>query len=193
MALVLTPALEDSLAFELLIIYLIARRTYRLVRGAPYQEARILTTIALYSLLLAITLLESYLLLPTYLLGVDGAIVVVAALLFVGHAERTVVFERGPQGAWTYRLSWVIGGLYLGLWVARLVLELVFFPQVLEFQTITAAPTLSALVALAAVDGLFALSTGLLLGRSLGVIRAHRKLPREPPAPATSPPLRSET
>lgn len=186
---VLTPALEDGLVFEVLIIFLVGRRAFRLVNGVTYSEGRIMTSVVLYALLFAVTLLEVYLLLPWFTLVADVGIVAFGALVFVGHAERTVVFEQKRKGVWVYRLPVLVSLIYVVLWIARLGIDLVYFPQVLEFSAVTSVPSTDAVVALALVDGLFALSTGMLFGRSWGVIRAHAKLPKDAPVAAASPSL----
>jgi hypothetical protein len=179
----ISPALEEAIAVELIIILLVARRAYLMYRGVAYSPQRLYLMMALYGFLVAITLAETFSLFPWYATVADLAIVAVTAWLFTGHAASTVIFE-GPPGARKYRLPITLVLVYLVLFGIRLALEAGYFPTLIETGVAPAAGTIStfAYVALAVVDALFAFSAGLLIGRSLGVIRAHDRLPGEPPA-----------
>jgi len=182
------------------IILIIARRTIRQIRGAPYSVGRLVVFAAIYVLLFVAlasgTLYaavaawgsNAYVLLAPYL-----AIPLVGVYLAAPYVRRIVRFERREGGDWYYRLSWHIPVLYLTLFTARIVAEIAVlgiagaepsFPP-------PPPPSVGALEVLIGVDLMFAASLGLMVGRGLGVVRAHRDLPAEPSASPPSPPLPS--
>ncbi|MCI4322437.1 MAG: hypothetical protein L3K03_00185 [Thermoplasmata archaeon] len=182
---VVSPALEEAIGLELLILFLVARRAYQMYMGVTYSAPRLYLVMVLYGFLLALTLGETYALFPWYATAADVAIVVATAWLFTAHAASTVVFETGPTGVRKYRLPISLVLVYIVLFAVRLAIEVVYFPSLITDGTAPAAGTIStvAFVALATVDALFAFSTGLLFGRGLGVVRAHDRLPAIPPPP----------
>jgi len=191
-----------ALVFLVLLIFLVARRTIRQVQGAPFSVPRLFVFAGLYVLLfgaLAFTTLyaavgtwgeNAYLLLGPYI-----ALPVVAGVLAAPYVRRIVRFERRESGEWYYRLSWHVPVLYLALFTVRLVAEVAVFGAaglVPSFPP-PAPPSTGALEILVGVDLLFSVSLGLLLGRGVGVVWAHRDLPAEAhaPSPPPSPPLPS--
>jgi hypothetical protein len=183
----ISPALEEAIGIELLILLFVARRAYQMYNGVAYSSARLYVTMVLYAFLLVVTLAESFVLFPWYAPIGDVVIVAVAAWWFTGHAASTVVFETTPTGGRQYRLPMTLVLVYIVLFGIRLAIEFVYFPTLLTEGVAPAAGSIStiALIALATVDALFSFSTGLLFGRSLGVIQAHDRLP---PAPTPTPP-----
>ena len=184
----------------LLIVLLIARRTVAQVSGARVSFARMFGFGAFYALLfvtLAFGTLyaaigawgpDAYGLLALYL-----AVPVAAGTLAVPYVERVVRFEERSDGRWYYRLSWHVPVLYLVLLLVRVGAEgavcglsgvLISFPP-------PSPPSVGALEVLGAVDLLFGASLGLLLGRGIGVIRAHRahRARARSASPPTGPPL----
>lgn len=184
----------------LFIVLLIARRTIRQVQGAPVSAGRMFGFAAFYVLLFvalafgtlyaAVTIWGSnaYALLVPYV-----AVPAAAGYLAVPYVERVVRFEERGDGRWYYRLSWHVPVLYLALFVVRLVAEVAVFglsDLLISFPP-PAPGSVAALVVLVVVDLLFGASLGLLLGRGIGVYRAHRAhLSRAGSSPPpTSPPL----
>lgn len=174
--------------FEGLIALLIARRTYLLVHGVRYSLARLLTSPLLYGVLLALTVAESALALPWFWVPVDVVCVVLGTYISAVHAERTVVFTALPQAGLEYRLTWHVGAIYLGLWIARLALEIAYFPQLLSFSSppTTIGASSAALLVLAVVEALFSLSSGMLIGRAIGVMRARNARGGAPAEPSSA-------
>jgi hypothetical protein len=116
----------------------------------------------------------------------DAAIMVGGALVTIPLAGRIVKVYRDPDGRWMYRYHLGLIAFYLSSWVVRLTLAAYFDPNSLEFTT-TPGPPLSAFASevMQLVEILFSLSTGLVIGRSMGTYRLYRKaLTRQPPVPA---------
>jgi len=185
-----------------LLIAIIARRTVLQIQGARFSLGRLFVFAGFYVLLFValafVTLYaavvawgpNAYVLIAPYV-----AIPAVAAYLAAPYIRRIVRFELRANGEWYYRLSWHIPVLYLALFTARLVAEIAVFGLAgVEFTLPPPAPpSVGALEILVGVDLLFAVSLGLLVGRGIGVVLAHRDLPKEAPysAPPPSPPLPS--
>ena len=192
--------LTPELLVVLLLVLIVVRRTVRQVQGAPFSVTRLVVFAAVY-VLLFVALASATLLASVATWGTDadalllpyGAVPVLAAFFAAPYVERVVQFERREDGQWYYRLSWHIPVLFLALFLTRVVAELaVFGPSgaVPSFPP-PPPPSTAALYVLIAVDLLFGLSLGLMTGRGLGVVRAHRALPADPAAPPPSPPLPS--
>ena len=123
-----------------------------------------------YLILFALTLGASFNQLPVWSYGVDAAILVVAAIGTSIWVQGQVVVEW-KDGVWMYRLGVVIPAVYLTLFVVRLALDVVVLGiDPFDFTLPSAAPlTGVSLLVVAVVDALFAFSTGLLVGRTVGV------------------------
>ncbi|MGI0140982.1 MAG: hypothetical protein ACREBT_07580 [Thermoplasmata archaeon] len=85
--------------------------------------------------------------------------------------RRVRIIERAP-GEWVYLLGPLVPILYLALFLTRLSLDFI----VLNVSPFTFTLTSSGLTpsAAATLDLLFAVSTGLVVGRTIGVYRAYR-------------------
>jgi hypothetical protein len=130
-------------------------------------------------------------------------LVLFAAFVVPGfqYTLRTTTFDRTPAGRWLYRGGLALPAVWLSLFLLRYGVELALLGQVYLFtpypSTAVAIPTFAA--ALIAVDALFAASTGLVMGDSVGIWWAYhaekvrlaalsRALPQSPsPAPAIPP------
>lgn len=71
---------------------------------------------------------------------------------------------------------------YVGLYLARVAIELVYFPWMLSLSAPPAGSSTSelAVVLLSTTDALLSLGTGLLFGNSIEVYLQHRKLVLDP-------------
>jgi hypothetical protein len=175
----ISSALEEAIGLELLILLFVARRAYLMYQGMRYSVGRLVAGMVLYVLLLALTLFETYAVFPWYVTVGELAVVPVAAFVVLGHSSRTVVFTTTADGAKKFRLPITLVVVYIALFVARLVVEVTVFPTLLT-SGVAPAPgstSFTDLALLAAVGVLFAVSTGLLVGRGLGVIRAAERTP----------------
>jgi len=192
----LSPEWEYSILFLVLIVVIIGRRAVRLVQGTPYSTGRIFGFTGVY-VLLFVALAASTLAAAVGAWGIDalflvapyGAVVAAAALVAIPYVRRIVKFEHRGPGDLYYRLPPFVPALYLVLFALRFAIELVLFgPSVVtSFSPPTSIPS-GFILTLVAVDLLFGASTGLLLGRSIGVYEAHRALPKVA-APLDSAPL----
>ncbi len=193
---------SSALSTELILVAIIAlflvRRTYAQLTGAPYSGARLYVFAGVYVLIFAVfgsaTIYAAITLWgpAAYALLVPYALVpIVVALLAAPFVERIVHFEQRAGGQWYYKLPWHVPVLYLVLFLARLSAEIAVFGASAFNLPPPPPPSVLALVLLIVVDLLFATSLGLLVGRGLGVIRAHTRLMAAAPTPPTppSPPL----
>jgi hypothetical protein len=184
-------SLVPILGFEAIIAVVILARSIRNYRGRPLSVALLVSFPALTVLLwlsaeaaTAFSIPWTY---PWWIL-LDGGVVALGALLTVPFARRLVKVYRAPDGTWMYRYHLGLIAFYLSSWVARVALAAYFDPSSLEF-TPTSGPPLSAVSseAMQLVEGLFSLSTGLVIGRSVGTYRLYQEaLAHSPSAP---PPL----
>ncbi len=174
----------DAVVFLALIVVLFVRRTYRMVRGAPYSTGRLFVFSGFYVFLFAV--LASATLYAAYgtwgprtwaLLVPYVGVPVAAALVATPYVRRIVRFDRHDDGTWYYRLPWLVPVVFLTLFVARFALEIAIFgfAYVTSFLLPSSLPT-DLLVILIALDLLFGFSLGLLVGRSLGVYGAYRAM-----------------
>lgn len=197
MSTVPSPALTPELLILLIVVLVLARRTYRQVTGARYSARRLFGFAGFYILLFAALAFGTlYAAVATWgsdallLLALYLAIPVVAALLASPYVKRVVRFEQREDGTWYYRLSWHVPVLYLVLFVARIGAEVAVFglsTLLITFPPPT-PPSVASLEVLLGVDLLFGVSLGLLIGRGLGVYWAFPATEEEPPR---SPPLPS--
>jgi hypothetical protein len=102
-------------------------------------------------------------------------------------ARRLVAVYPGTDGRWMYRYGIELIAFYLGVWVVRLALAIYYDPASLEF-TVGAAPALSPVASdvMQLVQGLFSISTGLVIGRAVGTYRLYLRA-RSRPGPAAVP------
>lgn len=189
----LTPAL----VLLVVIVLIIVRRTYRQIQGTPYSTGRLFGfggfTALLFVLLAFGTIYAAVATWGSVAYGLLVAYVAVpaaAAVVAAPYVQRVVRFEHRENGQWYYRLSWHIPVLYLALFVVRIVAEVAIFglSAVLAYPPPTPS-SVAVLAVLIGVDLLFGVSFGLLVGRGIGVYRAHRALPPSAPAPSAPPPL----
>jgi hypothetical protein len=185
-ALAVSPADQETLLLGALIGLVILRRAFAQYRGTPVSAARLLGFTLIYPLLFALVAgVESLPVLPLWSLAVDVAAAVAGTFAALRYVEsRVTVYQEG--GAWMYRLGPVVPIVYVVLFLARLGLELGI--GIDPFAPSTAAISTGAATVLEVVDVLFGFSTGLAMGRNLGVYEVWRRRSASP-APA---PLRSE-
>lgn len=190
------PEVGSAVFVLVLIVLLLARRTYLSITGARYSAGRLFGFTGFYLLLFAVLGSTTiYLALASWgtvgwlLLAPYAGVVLGAAALAIPHVRATVRFESRGEGRWYYRLPWVVPVAYLVLFVLRFGVEVALFgpSTVASFTLPTSAPS-GAVVVLIAVDLLFGVSMGLLLGRAVGVYLAFQSKP-EARTLAPSPPL----
>ncbi len=175
-----------------ILVVVLARRTYAMVTGTRYSIGRLFGFTAFYVFLFGV-LAFSTLYGAVASWGLDAIWLVlpyvVAGALVVAepYVRRIVRFERRDHGSWYYRLPLLVPVLYLGLFVLRFGAEILLFgvSAATSFLLPTSLPT-GLLVTLVAIDLLFGVSVGLLLGRAIGVYRAFGKLSA---VPENTPPL----
>jgi hypothetical protein len=147
-------------------------------QGVPFSVRRLAVAPGLILILWTLSELESILLTPwavPYLVTVDVTIVIVATLAFSRITEGMTEVKQGASGEWSFRIGISIAMLYLGVFLVRLTLTVILFPSSLEFgSTPGGFPPLPQQIALGVIDAIYSVSTGLLLGRSMGIARKVR-------------------
>jgi hypothetical protein len=183
--LTISPEAEQTLLIGVLFALFIARRAYTQYRGARLSPGRLIGFSILYPLLFAVVIgSESYPVVPYWSLAADAVAVVAGSLIAVDHVGRRAAIYR-ENGLWMYRLGPLVPVVYIVLFLGRLVLELAIGidPSAPSIGSISA----TAVLVLVVVDALYGFSTGLSLGRNVGIYRAWQRQ-----AAAASSPLRSE-
>jgi len=177
-----------AIFIQVIIALVIVRRAYAMSRGVPYSAARLAVAPGLILFLWALSELESVLLTPwalPYLIAVDSVIVVLTSLTFARTSESATVITRSTSEGWSYRIPFATALLYLTIFLARLVLAVILFPTSLELgATPSSFAPVGQQVVLAIIDAAFSVSAGLLLGRSIGVVRKMRASQQAAAAPA---------
>ena len=185
-----TNADLTTLVFVAIFALLIGRRVVLMVRGAPVRPERMFAFAMLFVAIFVLVIATSITQLPLWTYGLDAIAAVAAGVsATIGVRQRVVLEFR--NGLWYYKLGVGILVLYLALFVARLALDAV----VLGVDPFAGMPPsvgpLSSLAGktVAIINGLFAVSTGLLVGRTVGVYLEYRKRLAEGPPPAVTPVL----
>jgi hypothetical protein len=183
----MSSALTDVVLFEVLIAVFILVRSLRTYRGRALSVSRLLVFSFLPILLWASAEVETAYSIPSsfpFWTGVDAALVVAGALVTIPIAHRLISVYQNADGQWMYRYGIELIAVYLTSWVVRLALAAYVDPSSLEF-TYTTGPPLSALAStvMLLVDVLLSISTGLVVGRTVGTYRLYRAALARTPAP----------
>lgn len=176
----------EQVAILLLILVILARRTYGMIRGAVVDLGRLAAVTALYVVLWLLVVLGGLLSLPWYSVAIDAAIAAATAVLMVPLVERRVTLERRPDGRWFYRLPVAVPLAYTVLFGARLAIDfLVLGTTPFTYPPPSGGVSANALLLVSVVDALFSFSTGLMVARGIAVYRVYGRRV-EPPGPPTS-------
>lgn len=168
--------LETYGAFLAIFALIIGRRVVQMVQGAPLSVGRLVAFAVVYLALGGLALGADALIEPWWVVLVDVAVIVVAALLLPASIEAGVSVYRGPGGGWYYKMGVWVPVVYLSLFVARIVIEIgVLGIDPFAYSPFTTAFSSGQLALLGIVDGLFAGSVGLLVARSVAVYRSFRR------------------
>jgi len=185
-----TSAEGTAIFVQVVIALVIVRRAYAMSQGVSYSVARLVFAPALIMFLWLVSELESILLTPwalPYLIVADTAILVVAAIGFARVSKAATEVTRDDSGGWSYRIGFATAVLYLVVFLARLAVAVALVPSSLEFGASPSGfPPVGQQVVIAGIDAAFSVSAGLLIGRSIGVVRKMRTV-RDSPIPSTSP------
>jgi hypothetical protein len=185
-------SISTGVIFLVIIVLVMARRTYALSQGTPYSAGRVFGygafSTALFALLAASTI---YVAVGTWgmvglaLIAPYALVVLLTAWVAEPRVRRHVRFEERPDGQLFYRLPFVIPLLTLVLFAVRVTVEVLLF-GVNAFFSFTFPTTLplQSLLVLIAVDLVYGGSIGLLYGRAFAVRAAFRERPQNPPLPS---------
>jgi len=166
--------------FVALFALFVLRRSYRLTQGVRLSTARLVVLPAFYVLIYAGELASvsfvgatSSIAPLTYVsLAVDALLLVAGVVLAYQYTRRHVELYRAPgQTDWSYRLNPFLPIVYVVLFLIRVGIETALLGvSPFEFPTAASIAGLSSLSLLlfAVVDALWGLSTGFLIGRSVG-------------------------
>lgn len=171
--------LQGAVAVQALLIFFLAYRSLRLYHGRPLSPVRLFVFPAFTTLIFLATEVETAASVPVFYplwAIVDGVAFTAALVATIPLAPRFVTVTSSRDGSFTYRYGIELIAFYLGLWVVRLALALVYDPSSLAFDfsipsTLTSSPATAMLV----VQTLFAVSTGVVVGRSVGTYVLYRK------------------
>jgi hypothetical protein len=173
--------LEEAVAIEVLLVIWIGVRSYRSYQGRRYSPQVLVFPVLIVFLFFlteydTITAVPwSY---PVWLLA-GVAILIVSALATLPIAPRLVRVTQRDNGQWYYQFGIELIAFYLALWVVRLGLAIYFDPASLEITTTTSAPlSATASEVLVLIQLLFAISSGLVVGRGIGTYRLAEKAQR---------------
>lgn len=164
----------------------IGRRVVRMVQGAPLSVGRLIGFAVVYVGLCALSIGADALFEPWWVGPIDAAIAVAVALSLPNWIEPSVSVYRGPGGGWHFKMGIWVPVIYLGLFLGRIVIEV----GVLGIDPFAYAPfsfSGGQLALLAVVDALFAVSTGLLVARSIAVYRSYQRASASEKATAAAP------
>ena len=196
MSVTISETTLTAYAFVALFGFIVLRRAYRLTQGVPLRLVRVLVFPALLVVvyvadLAAITYgaagstVESQLYAS---LAVDAALVGVGTFFAYGYALRRVELYRAEgETRWSYRMNAWTQIVYVALFFVRTAIESVVLnlsPFSTPSATQLAAVSPFALFALFAVDALWGVSTGFLIGRNAAVYHLWRQKLAEPASPA---------
>jgi hypothetical protein len=166
---------------------IVGRRVVRMVQGAPLSIGRLMAFAAVYLALCALALGADLLIEPWWVGLVDAALIVGIALSLPSAIESSVSVYRGPGGGWYFKMGVWVPVVYLALFITRIVIEIgVLGIDPFAYSPFSVTFSTEQLTLLAIVDGLFAVSTGLLVARSVAVYRSfHRAQASEAHGAAT--------
>lgn len=172
-------------------------RSIRMARGAPANPARLFAYAGLWLFLFLLVAVAGVAPLPVWYLGLEGVLLVGAAVFATSYVRGVAKISRTPSGGWTYRLGVALPAVYLTLLIVRLSVDLAVLGENPFAGTPGAAPAsvgTFTILLVGLVDALFAFSTGLLVGRSVGVYLAledhqRREGTAAPVPPPSAPPL----
>jgi hypothetical protein len=186
-------ALETAIGIEAILVLWIGVRSYRSYQGRRYSGGRVLIFPVLILLLYLLTEFETISTVPWAFpvwTAIDFVVLVAAALGTIPIASRLVQVTRRSDGEWYYQYGIELIAFYLGLWVVRFGLAIYYDPASIEFVAPTGAPlSATASDVLVLIQGLFAVSSGLVIGRGVGTYRLYEQAQK---GFATSTPLRRQ-
>ncbi|MFG1529910.1 MAG: hypothetical protein AAFA34_01350 [Thermoplasmata archaeon] len=168
-------SLTSAVVLLLVFGFIFGRRLLASVRGQRIRIGWLIAYPVLVVGLFGLTVSAGALALPLYTFAIYAAVLV--ACYFVGEAyirQSVEVVETSP-GVWIFRAGILLPAIYLGLFLARALLDLLVL-NYNPFGGSLAPPVLSSgtLVILLVVDLLYAASTGLIVGRTVAVYRIYR-------------------
>lgn len=177
----ISSADEGAVVFILVIVFIMARRTYALSQGTVYSTGRVFGYGAFSTFLFAVLAASTIYVAATVWGSVALALIVpyigvifAAAAVVEPHVRRRVTFERRDDGRLYYRLPVLIPVLSLVLFVVRVGVDIGLFGlATLTTFTVPASVSSLDLAILIGADLVYGTSIGLLYGRGLGVRSAY--------------------
>ena len=196
MSVVLSTSALYAYGFVALLGFIILRRAYVMTKGAPVSVGRLVVLPIIYVLLYVAELaaigygaIGTNLTNQVYIaFGADAVLFAAGVLIAYRYTLTHVkIYRNTTDTAWMYRLNAVLPVVYVVLFFARTAIETVVL-GLSPFDYPTAATFVGispfSLYLLFAVDAMWGLSTGFLLGRSAGVYHEwQQELAAHPTAP----------
>lgn len=187
MSVVLSTSALYAYGFVALLGFIILRRAWIMTHGAPVSVTRLVFLPVIYVLLyvgelaaIGYGVLGTTFAQLTYVgFGADAALFVGGIWISYRYTLAHVrVYRNSADTAWMYRLNAVLPVVYVALFFARTAIETVVLSlSPFEFPTAATFVGISplSLYLLFAVDAMWGLSTGFLVGRSAGVYHEWRQ------------------
>jgi hypothetical protein len=189
----------EALVFVAFIGFIILRRTYLLTQGVRVSVWRLVALPVVYVAIYAIELgaigyagVGSSVADDLYIsFAVDAALVVAGTFVAYGYTLRHVtLYHQEGDSEWSYRLGALLPVVYVVLFFVRVAIELVVLGES-PFNAPTTQSSIGVstvvLYFLFAVDALWGVSTGFLVGRSVAVYHEWQERRKETVvAPATA-------
>jgi hypothetical protein len=188
----MSNALELAVGIQGLLAVWIGVRSYRNYQGRQYSPGRVAIFPALILLVFLATELETITTVswafPIWT-SVDVVVLAAGAVATLPLADRLVKVTQRSDGSWYYQYGAELIVFYLALWLVRLGLAAYYDPASLEFVVSPTAMPLSATAAdvLVLIQGLFSLSSGLVIGRAICTYRLHQRATTHPLPSAAQP------
>lgn len=177
-----------AIAVQGLIVLFLAYRSVQAYPGRHLSPARLFVFPVFTLLIFLATEAETVASIPAaYPVWaiVDAVALVVAAVVTVPVTPRFVQVTEVAPGDYVYRYGIELIALYLGLWIVRFALAALYDPSSLAFDFSSSPSALSGTPAtvMLIVQALFAISTGVVVGRSVGTYRLYERENPPPPLP----------
>ena len=177
--------LEVAVGVQVVLAVWIGLRSLRVYQGRRYSEARVL----LFPVLVLLLFLETEVAtiyavawaFPVFTVF-DVVILAASAAATWPFITRLVKVTRRDDGALYYQYGIELISIYLGLWVVRLALAAYYDPSSLILgATVSTSLSATASDVLVLIQALFAISSGIVIGRAIGTYRlAHRAMADRP-------------
>jgi len=167
----------SALIFIVFIIFVIAVRAFRTYSGMRFSQARTIFYIAFYFAFSAFFVGSSFFEGVPLIYAIPDAIVFALATWWAyGFAQKRITFWKSSDGSIFFKGGIIIYAIYVAALIARISVDFLFIGP--SFFTFSPGLALSSneIVGFTVTDLLLMLGIGLLVGRSLRLIKRYRNI-----------------